>query len=232
MKARAMSLKAGLVPPGRTPLTRLIIGGGVFVVVLLTVGLFAAHPLSLLLDKVLLTRVASAPATRIGWDGVALQFNAPAGAQGLDLEGPGPAFRAAATASVDAQGRLVISANGESFVVGPRAGDLPADGSPAGTVPAYAAEPGDVGAVTIERSVLSRPVFELNFMTGRSPTWRRDVYDRLSLKKRSGQRLEMLWRFEQGFYPGDGWTAHGGTHDGVTGLLQVQILPPPPAAGR
>jgi hypothetical protein len=209
---------------------RLLIGGGIGVGALAALALFAGHPISLILDKVVLVPVARAPASPVGWNGVFLQFDAPAGGAVLDLEGPGPSYRPAATASVDAQGRLVISTNGEGFVLGDRAGDPPVGGSsPPETIPAYAAEPGDVGVLSVERSALSRPVFELNFVTGRSPSWRRDVYYRLSVKKRSGQRLDLLWRFEQGFYPVDGWTAAEGTEDGVTGLIRARIEP---ASGR
>jgi hypothetical protein len=46
---------------------------------------------------------------------------------------------------------------------------------------------------------------ETNFMTGQTPSWRRHLYYRLSGKKASGARLDMLWRFEQGFDTVNGW---------------------------
>jgi len=200
---------------------------GAAVVALAVLWLFTAHWLSLLVDQVSRAPMASAPASPIGWDGVTLQVGGAASAYRLDLEGPGPSYPQVATASVDADKRLVLSVNGRDFVLGARAGDLPAGGTPPTTVPAYAAEPGDVGALTVERSWLSWPVFGLNLMTGQSPTWRRDVYYRLSRKKPSGERLDMLWRFEQGFYPGSGWGSPTGTEDGLTGLIQAKIEPAP-----
>jgi hypothetical protein len=196
---------------------------GAAVVALAVLWLFTAHWLSLLVDQVSMAPLASAPASPFGWDGVTLQFGGPASAYRLDLEGPGPGYPEVATASVDADKRLVLSMNGRDFVLGARAGDLPAGGTPPTTVPAYAA--GDVGALTVERSWLSWPVFGLNLMTGQAPTWRRDVYYRLARKKPSGERLDMLWRFEQSFYPGSGWGSPSGTEDRLTGLIQAKIRP-------
>jgi len=196
------------------------------VVVLAVLWLFTARWLSLLVDQVSMAPLASAPASPFGWDGVTLQFGTPK--HRLDLEGPGPSYPQVATASVDAENRLVLSVNGRGLVLGSRAGDLPAGGTPPTTIPAYAAEPGDVSTLTIERSWLSWPVFGLNLMPGQSPTWRRNVDYRLSWKKPSGERLDMLWRFEQGFYPGSGWGSPSGTEDRLTGLIQAEIQPAPP----
>jgi hypothetical protein len=35
----------------------------------------------------------------------------------------------------------------------------------------------------------------------------------------------MLWRFEQYFYPTDGWVAGHMTHEGNTGLIKAEIKP-------
>src|SRR5208282_3075137 len=66
--------------------------------------------------------------------------------------------------------------------------------------------------------------FEMNFMTGKSPSWRRNLYYRLVWKKASGAKLVMVWRFEQGFYPDDGWTSGTMSREGSTGLLQVDVV--------
>jgi hypothetical protein len=214
----------------------LVIRCGAAAVALAVLWLFTAHWLSLLIDQVSTAPVASAPASPFGWDGVTLRFGQPfiepkgggglgTSAYMLDLEGPGPRYPEVATASVDADNRLVLSVNGRGLVLGSRAGDAPAGGTPPTTTPAYAAEPGDVGVLTIERSWLSWPVIGLTLMTGPSPTWRRDIYYRLAWTKPSGQRLDMLWRFEQGFYPGSGWGSPSGTEDHLTGLIQAKIGP-------
>jgi hypothetical protein len=54
------------------------------------------------------------------------------------------------------------------------------------------------------------------------------LYYRLSWKKASGARLDMLWRFEQGFDAVNGWGAPG-TQDGTTGLIWADIRPAPPS---
>ena len=83
---------------------------------------------------------------------------------------------------------------------------------------------GDDAFIEIRRSTLSWPTpFEVNFMTGHSPSWKRHLYYRLLWKKPSGAKLEMLWRYEQYFYPVDGWASGFMTHEGSTGLIQVTI---------
>lgn len=85
---------------------------------------------------------------------------------------------------------------------------------------------GDEASIQIRRSVLSWPTpFDFNFMTGRSPSWKRHLYYRLLWKKPSGSTLEMLWRYEQYFYPGNGWGSGFMTREGSTGLIQLDISP-------
>ncbi len=83
---------------------------------------------------------------------------------------------------------------------------------------------GDDASIQIRRSILIWPTpFDFNFMTGHSPSWKRHLYYRLLWKKPSGADLEMLWRYEQYFYPGDGWASGFMTREGSTGLIQVAI---------
>ena len=83
---------------------------------------------------------------------------------------------------------------------------------------------GDDAFIEIHRSILSWPTpFDLNFMTGHSPSWKRHLYYRLLWKKPSGAKLEMLWRYEQYFYPANGWASGFMTRAGSTGLIQVAI---------
>ena len=83
---------------------------------------------------------------------------------------------------------------------------------------------GDDASIQIRRSILSWPTpFDFNFMTGHSPSWKRHLYYRLLWKKPSGANLEMLWRYEQYFYPSDGWASGFMTREGSTGLIQIAI---------
>ncbi len=82
----------------------------------------------------------------------------------------------------------------------------------------------DAATVSIEHSALSWPnFFETNFMTGNSPKWKRHTYQKLTWTKPTGAKLEMLWRYEQYFYQGTGWTEALMTREGSTGLIRVEI---------
>ncbi len=92
----------------------------------------------------------------------------------------------------DARSRLSIQKGDTVFPLGP--GDEP--------VP----EPGDRVSLTL-RNGLSWPTpFELNFMTGHSPSWKRHRYYRLTWTKPDGTSLDGLWRFEQWSYAQLGWS--------------------------
>lgn len=82
---------------------------------------------------------------------------------------------------------------------------------------------GDDASLSIRHSRLSWPDLKPNFMTGQSPSWKRHLYYRLNWKKADGQKLEMLWRFEQYFYPQNGWAAGSMTRENSTGLIRVDI---------
>jgi len=60
-------------------------------------------------------------------------------------------------------------------------------------------------------------------MTGQSPSWKRHTYYEILWKKSSGANLRMLWRYEQFFYPGNGWADGLMTREGSTGLIRVEI---------
>lgn len=83
---------------------------------------------------------------------------------------------------------------------------------------------GDAATISIEHSAIPWPnFFETNWITGRSPTWKRHIYQKLTLKKPTGAKLEMLWRYEEYFYSGNGWTGALMTRPGRTGLIRVEI---------
>ena len=85
----------------------------------------------------------------------------------------------------------------------------------------------DDATVTLEHSRLSWPTpFELNFMTGVSPSWKRHTYQRLTWIKPNGPRLEMVWHYEQFYYRGSGWASPTMTVAGKTGLIRVDITNP------
>jgi len=84
--------------------------------------------------------------------------------------------------------------------------------------------PGDQAFLATRHSLLSWPTpFDMNLMTGQSPSWKRNIYQEIRWKKSSGASLQMLWRYEQFFYPGNGWTSGFMTREGSTGLIRVEI---------
>jgi hypothetical protein len=62
-------------------------------------------------------------------------------------------------------------------------------------------------------------------MTDHSPSWKRHTYYEIRWRKSSGANLQMLWRYEQFFYPGNGWANEFMTREGSTGLVRVDIKP-------
>ena len=83
---------------------------------------------------------------------------------------------------------------------------------------------GDAATISIEHSALAWPnFFEVNFMTGNSPKWKRYIYRKLTWKKTNGAKLEMLWRYEQFFYQNDGWVEAFMVRPETTGLIRVEI---------
>ena len=116
--------------------------------------------------------------------------------------------------------QLALASNGTVFPFGPLTSAADTAGEHLATRP----PPTDEAFVAIRHSVLSWPtLFDFNFMTGRSPSWKRHIYYEVRWKKASGAKLEMLWRYEQFFYPGSGWGSGFMSREGSTGLTRVKI---------
>ena len=127
-----------------------------------------------------------------------------------DRNGPAPSI---GTTKND---QLALADRGKVFAFGP----VRTEAENLATVPPA----GDNASIETRRSILNWPTpFEVNFMTGHSPSWKRHLYYRVRWKKSSGASLEMIWRYEQFFYPGNGWASGFMTHEGSTGLIRVEI---------
>jgi len=116
--------------------------------------------------------------------------------------------------------QLALATSGKVFPFGP----LTSASGDTGEHLAAAPPPGDQALLTTRHSVLSWPTpFDMNLMTGQSPSWKRHIYQEIRWKKSSGVKLQMLWRYEQFFYPGNGWTSGFMIREGSTGLIRAEI---------
>jgi hypothetical protein len=183
------------------------------VIVFLATWIFYGYKISLLLDRFGTIEVTSARINSIAYQGngtggilrvndLELSLN--------DRNGPTPSI---GTTKND---QLALADRGKVFAFGP----VRTEAENLATAPPA----GDDTSIEIRRSILNWPTpFETNFMTGHSPSWKRHLYYRVHWKKSSGANLEMLWRYEQYFYPGNGWANGFMTHQGSTGLIRVDI---------
>jgi len=136
----------------------------------------------------------------------------------LSLNEVGPGLALSVGSTKDNQ--LALATSGRVFPFGPLTSTSENTGERLATVP----PPGDQAFIAIRHSVLSWPTpFDLNFMTGQSPSWKRHTYYEIRWKKSSGANLEMLWRYEQFFYPGNGWASGFMTRHGSTGLIRIEM---------
>lgn len=82
----------------------------------------------------------------------------------------------------------------------------------------------DIATLSVQHGAISWPnFFNFNFMTGKSPSWKRHIYQKLVWKKTTGAELEMVWRYEQYFYGDQGWLDGAMTREGTTGLIRIEI---------
>jgi len=116
--------------------------------------------------------------------------------------------------------QLALATRGKVFPFGP----LTSASENAAERLATSPPTGDQAFLVTRRSALSWPTpFDMNLMTGKSPSWKRHSYQEIRWTKSSGAKLQMLWRYEQFFYPANGWTSGFMTREGSTGLIRVEI---------
>ena len=186
-----------------------------FIVAVFASWIFGGRQLSLFLDRFWTIETASSRINSVVYEGsgtggilhindLALGLN--------DRNGPTPNVGSAK------DGQLALADTGKVFAFGlPRS-----EAENLATVPPQ----GDDSFIQIRRSILSWPTpFDFNFMSGHSPSWKRHLYYRVLWTKPSGAQLQMLWRYEQYFYPGNGWASGFMTREGSTGLIRLDIRP-------
>jgi hypothetical protein len=184
-----------------------------FVIAVLALWIFGGRQISLFLDRFGTIEMTSARINSLTYEGSGTGGILRVNDLGLSLNDKNGPIPSIGTTKND---QLGLANGGKVFAFGP-----PRSETENLTVVPPA---GDDAAIEIRQSILSWPTpFDLNFMTGHSPSWKRHVYYRLLWKKPSGAKLEMLWRYEQYFYPGNGWASGFMTREGSTGLIQVAI---------
>jgi len=181
----------------------------------LAIWIFGGRQVSLFIDRYRTIETASERVNSISYEGSGTGGILRVNDLALSLNGTnGPSPNIGSTKD----DQLALAAGGKVFAFGP----------PRSEAENLVASPpaGDDASVTIQHSILSWPTsFDFNFMTGQSPSWKRHIYYRLLWKKPSGAALQMLWRYEQYFYPANGWGSGFMTREGSTGLVEVDIRP-------
>ena len=179
--------------------------------------IFGGRQLSLLVDRYWTVETASLPIHSVAYEGSGTGGILVVNEVSLSLNEVGPGLSVSIGSTKDNQ--FALASSGKVFAFGPLASTAENSGDRLATVPPA----GDHAFLTTRHSILSWPTFDLNFMTGQSPSWKRNLYYEVRWKKLSGTNLEMLWRYEQFFYPGNGWGSGFMTREGVTGLTRVRI---------
>lgn len=183
--------------------------------------IFGGRQLSLFIDRFETIETASARINSIAYEGSGTGGILRVNDLGMSLNDRTPAGASPSIGSTK-DNQFALASGGKVFAFGPLASAGENAGDRLATVPPA----GDGAFIRVRESVLSWPTpFDFNFMTGQSPSWKRHIYYQLVWKKSSGATLEMLWRYEQYFYPGNGWGSGFMTREGFTGLIRVDIRP-------
>ena len=182
---------------------------------------FYGSALSLFVDRFRAIEITSTPIRSLHYDGTGKGGVLVVNDLHLNLT-PANSEIAAPEIGTTKDDQLALSFADKVFAFGP------VRPAPHGANEALATTPqeGDGASLAVRHSAFSwiEP-FNLNFLSGQTATWRRRVYYQLLWKKMSGAKLEMLWRYEQYFYPTSGWSSGFMTRENSTGLVRVDVQP-------
>jgi hypothetical protein len=184
----------------------------------LAAWIFGGRPLSLFIDRLGTVEINSKKVNSIAYEGSGTGGILIVNDVRFSLNEPAPDLSLSIGSTKDNQ--FALASGGKVFALGPVAAATDDDAEHLAAVPPS----GDEASLVTRRSVLIWPTpFDLNFMAGQSPSWKRHIYYKLRWKKPSGPTLEMLWRYEQYFYPASGWGNGFMTREGSTGLIKIDI---------
>jgi hypothetical protein len=202
---------------------KVLISTGVLVlciVALLLTWVFGGRHISLFIDRFGTVEAASTRINSIAYEGSGNGGVLTVNTLALSLNNVSPKISLSIGSTKDNQ--VALASSGKVFAFGPPMSTSENAVEQLATTP----QPGDEAVFVTRRSVLSWPTpFDLNFMTGHSPSWKRHIYYQILWKKSSGSTLDMLWRYEQYFHPGNGWGNGFMTRQDSTGLVKLEIHP-------
>jgi hypothetical protein len=185
---------------------------------LATLWIFRGREISSVIDRYWTVETQSTPIQSIAYEGSGTGGILICDGVSFSLNDVRPGLSLSVGSTKDNQ--LALASSSKVFPFGPLKSASEDTAERLATVPA----PGDQALVTTRHSVLSWPTpFDINLMTGQSPSWKRHMYYEIRWKKSSGANLQMLWRYEQFFYPGNGWASGFMTREGATGLIRLEI---------
>jgi len=180
--------------------------------------IFRGREISSFIDRYWTAESQSAPIQSIGYEGRGTGGILICNGFSFSLNELTPGLSLSVGSTKDNQ--LALATSGKVFPFGPLTSASENTGERLATVPPL----GDQAFLATRHSVLSWPTpFDMNLMTGQSPSWKRHIYQEIRWKKSSGAKLQMLWRYEQFFYPGNGWTSGLMTREGSTGVIRIDI---------
>jgi hypothetical protein len=200
---------------------KLLVTFGILVVcgvAILAAWIFGGRQLSLLIDRFGTVGIDSTKVNSIAYEGSGTGGILIVNDVRLSLNEAIPNLSLSIGSTKDNQ--FALASGGKVFAFGSSGPNA----ETAGDHLATARPSADDASLITRRSVLSWATpFDFNFMTSQSPSWRRHIYYQLCWKKSSGSTLEMLWRYEQYFYPASGWGNTFMTREGSTGLIKIDI---------
>ena len=190
-------------------------------VAILAAWIFGGRQVSIFIDRFETIEIASVPIHSVSYEGSGTGGRLTVNDVHLSLDDINPKIALSIGSTKDNQ--FAVASGGKVFALGPLSSTTENGGDHLAVVP----QAGDEAFLVTHHSALGWPTpFEFNFMTGHSPSWKRHMYYELRWKKPSGATLNMLWRYEQFFYPGlGGWGNGFGVQEGSTGIIRVEIRP-------
>ena len=188
-------------------------------VMLAAVWVFRGREISSFIDRYWTVEIQSSPIQAIAYEGSGTGGIFICNGISFSLNDLGRGLSLSVGSTKDNQ--LALATSEKVFPFGPLTSSTPDNtGERLAAVPPS----GDHAFLVVRHSVFSWPTpFDMNLMTGQSPSWKRHTYQEIRWNKSSGVKLQMLWRYDQFFYPRNGWTSSLMTREGSTGLIRIDI---------